>query len=196
MPLRNTTPQVPKETLIGSDDTVVLTSEALSISAASEAVLADDAGAVTVFMGTTRDNFEGKRVVQLEYEAYEPMARAKMHEVIVALRAKWQVRRVYMGHRTGVVPVQEPSVIIAVSSAHRRESIRAAEFAIDTLKASVPIWKKEIYDDGSKWKANSDTFQPNPSPSSATIANKAASEVASPILATPSTAVVDDTSSH
>ena len=68
-------------------------------------------------------------------------------------------------HLSSVVPVRDASVIIAVSSAHRRESIRAAEFGIDTLKASVPIWKKEIYADGSKWKENPDTFMPRPADS-------------------------------
>jgi len=82
------------------------------------------------------------------------MALNEMQKLCDKVRAKWDVKKMAVIHRLGVVPVEEASVIIAVSSAHRREAIEACHFAIDELKARVPIWKKEIYEDGSNWKAN------------------------------------------
>ena len=74
------------------------------------------------------------------------------------MRQRWDVCKVAIAHRTGVVPVGESSVVIAVSSAHRREALEATQFGIDELKASVPIWKKEVYEDGSTWKANKEAL--------------------------------------
>ncbi|GFH20682.1 Molybdopterin biosynthesis MoaE [Haematococcus lacustris] len=115
------------------------------------------AGAVSTFNGVTRDNFQGKRVVRLEYEAYEPMAVKKLQELCDQVTSKWAVVKVAIAHRIGVVEVMQPSVIIAVSSAHRRASLEAVHWAIDELKATVPIWKKEFYEDGSQWKENEES---------------------------------------
>lgn len=115
------------------------------------------AGAVSSFLGTTRDFFEGKEVVTLEYEAYGEMAMSKMAELGQSVLEKFDVIKVAILHRVGVVPVMETSVAIYVSSCHRQSSLEAVTYAINTLKATVPIWKKEVYrktEDESAWKQN------------------------------------------
>jgi molybdopterin synthase catalytic subunit len=121
------------------------------------AVSRPGAGAILVFHGVTRDNFAGRRVTRLEYEAYTDMALAQMRSIVAQAEAKWPGVRVAISHRTGVVPVGEASVLIAVSAPHRGECYKASRFCIDTLKARVPIWKKEHYEDGSAWKANAES---------------------------------------
>ena len=106
------------------------------------------------FVGITRDHFEGKKVIRLEYEAYEAMALAQMRKIADIIQVRWPTARVAMIHRLGIVPVGEASVVISVSAPHRDEAYAASRFAIDSLKSEVPIWKKEIYEDGSEWKAN------------------------------------------
>ena len=93
----------------------------------------------------------------MEYEAYTPMALKQMRKMCSEMRARWPVRKVVMLHRLGLCPVGEASVIIAVSAEHRAEAIKAAEWGIDNLKATVPIWKKERYQDGAaSWKENAE----------------------------------------
>ncbi|KAK4292933.1 hypothetical protein Pmani_034334 [Petrolisthes manimaculis] len=112
-------------------------------------------GAISLFVGTTRNTFQGKDVVQLEYEAYIEMAEKEMKSLCKVARKKWPLKHIVIHHRLDLVPVKEASVIIAVSSEHRRESLDAVSYLIDSLKAKVPIWKKEIYTDGnSDWKKN------------------------------------------
>ncbi|KAI1905207.1 hypothetical protein AGOR_G00013750 [Albula goreensis] len=124
-------------------DLFKLTHDKLSAEAVSEAVLSPSCGAVSMFIGTTRNNFEGKKVVQLEYEAYIPMAESQLLKIFSDIRERWStVRHICVHHRLGVVPVTEASVIIAISSPHRTESLEAVGYCIDTLKAKVPIWKK------------------------------------------------------
>lgn len=118
------------------------------------AVQDDGAGGISVFIGTTRDTFEGKEVLRLEYEAYVPMALAKLTELCKEARAKWPLAKVALGHRLGLVPVGDASVIVAVSSTHRHAAIEGCRFLIDELKARVPIWKKEVYASGETWKEN------------------------------------------
>ncbi len=117
-------------------------------------VSATDRGAVVLFIGTTRDHFEGRQVVELSYEAYAPMAIAEMEAICAQVALRWPGSQCAVAHRIGVVPAGEASVVIAVASPHRAEAYEASRFAIDTLKATVPIWKKEHYTDGSVWKAN------------------------------------------
>ncbi|TTC59076.1 Molybdopterin synthase catalytic subunit [Bagarius yarrelli] len=107
---------------------------------------------------TTRDHFEGKKVVQLEYEAYVPMAESELRKICADVRRRWPaVRHICIHHRLGVVPVREASVIIGISSPHRSDSLEAVKFGIDALKSSVPIWKKELYEsEESCWKENSE----------------------------------------
>ena len=120
----------------------------------------DGAGAIVTFIGTTRDTFEYRgevrNVEKLEYECFTPMALAKMRELCATVRGTWDVAKIAMAHRTGTVGVGESSVIIAVSSAHRREALEACHWAIDELKATVPIWKKEFFEGGEVWKENAE----------------------------------------
>ena len=138
-------------------DFFCVTHAPLDVARACATVGRDGAGAISTFVGTTRDHFKGRRVVRLEYEGYMPMAIKEMRKIAAQVRARWAVECVAMVHRLGLVPVGESSVIIAVSSAHRLEAVLATHFAIDTLKATVPIWKKEVYADGdgdAVWKEN------------------------------------------
>ncbi|KAL0074291.1 Molybdopterin biosynthesis MoaE [Phycomyces blakesleeanus] len=112
----------------------------------------DSAGATTVFLGTTRDSFQGKRVLQLDYEAYELMSIKILKAIIQEARARWKIQHVAIYHRVGCVPVGQTSVIAAVSSTHRGDSINSTAYLIDELKDRCPIWKKEVYEDGSIWK--------------------------------------------
>ena len=125
----------------------------------------DSAGAVASFFGTTRDDFNGKRVLSLEYEAYEDMALQGMRDIVASVRAKWDVCSVVISHKLGQCPVGDASVVIVISSVHRSEALHAVDFAINELKRTVSIWKKEIYDDGdTSWKENAEfkTFHPVP----------------------------------
>lgn len=136
-----------------------ITEKALDVQEISEKVTESSTGATSLFIGTTRDHFHGKKVLKLEYEAYVPMAKKKLKELCNSLRVKWpDLHHIGIYHRLGQVGPCEASVIIAISSAHRKESLEAVQFAIDELKASVPIWKKELYEDGSEWKSNKECF--------------------------------------
>ena len=133
-------------------DWIQVTAEPLSERAVSEAVGDPGAGAIALFSGVVREQTGGRRVKFLEYEAHAPMAEAKMREIAAAVRARWPgVTRVALVHRIGRLELGESSVMIAVSSPHRREAIEACHFAIDTLKETVPVWKKEYFEDGEVW---------------------------------------------
>ncbi len=108
-------------------------------------------GAVAVFVGVVRNQNAGRAVVRLEYEAYEEMALAQMTEIAAEAHRRFPVSELRMVHRLGRLEVGEASVAVSVTSPHRDEAFRACRFAIDTLKARVPIWKKEYYGDGSAW---------------------------------------------
>jgi MoaE-MoaD fusion protein len=115
-------------------------------------VTVPEAGGVAAFLGVVRDNTAGRRVVALEYEAHVPMAEAKLKEIGEALHRRFSgVCRAAIVHRVGRLGIGEASVVIAVSAAHRGEAFEACRFAIDTLKQTVPIWKREIFEDGSSW---------------------------------------------
>ena len=137
-----------------------ITFEKLDLNEVNDLVVNQSCGAISYFVGTTRDNFDGKTVVHLEYEAYEGMARKVMSHICDEMRFRWEdIKHIAIFHRLGTVPVKESSVIIAVSSPHRKTSLEAVQFAIDELKKSVPIWKKEQYKDGqgsSEWKENAE----------------------------------------
>jgi len=113
------------------------------------------AGGIASFIGTTRNTFNGKQVVRLEYEAYTPMALKELLKMCEQARGKWDLSHIAVAHRLGVVDIAEASVMIAVSSTHRKECLEACHWMIDALKANVPIWKKEVLADGdSIWKEN------------------------------------------
>jgi molybdopterin converting factor subunit 1 len=108
-------------------------------------------GAVVVFEGVARNHSRGRRVLALEYEAYEPMAAKKMRELAATLRGRFAVSRVVMVHRLGRIEIGETSIVIGVSSAHRQASFEACRYGIDAFKRTVPIWKKEFFEHGSDW---------------------------------------------
>jgi molybdopterin synthase catalytic subunit len=138
------------ETAPHPQDRVAITFAPLSLEAAYR--LADDAanGAVVLMSGMVRDNTEGKAVLSLEYQAYEPMAIAVFQQIAATIRQTWpDVTHVVIHHRTGKLNVGEISVLVAVGCPHRSEAFAACQYAIDTLKHNAPIWKKEIWADGS-----------------------------------------------
>jgi len=108
-------------------------------------------GAVVTFDGCVRNQSLGRRTLYLDYEAYESMAVAKMREIAAAARAQFAIDRVAIAHRLGRLEIGETSVFIAVSAPHRLAAFDACRFAIDTLKRTVPIWKKEYFEDGAVW---------------------------------------------
>ena len=114
-------------------------------------VLTDADGAICTFQGVARRYSRGREVVHLEYEAYPEMAERKLAEIGDELRVKFGVERVAIHHRTGVLAIGEASVVIAVASPHRKEAFAACQYAIDRIKQTVPIWKKEIWSDGQQW---------------------------------------------
>jgi MoaE-MoaD fusion protein len=110
------------------------------------------AGGVVIFSGVVRNETGGRPVKFLEYEAHAPMAEAKMREIGDAVRGRWpDVKRVALLHRIGRLEIGESSVLIAVSAGHRQEAFEACKYAIDTLKRTVPVWKKEHFEDGEVW---------------------------------------------
>ena len=124
----------------------------LSADAITAAVDHPGAGGVVVFSGVVRDETDGRPVKYREYEAHPPMAVRKMQEIGSAARTRWPgVKRVAMQHRIGRLEIGEASVLIAVSAAHRAEAFEACRYAIDTLKRTVPVWKKEHFEDGEVW---------------------------------------------
>ena len=109
------------------------------------------AGAVATFIGTVRRHSRGRTVLHLEYEAYGGMAEKVMAEIAEQVRARHELCAVAMTHRTGRVEIGEASVAVAVSARHRRDALAACTEAIDELKATVPLWKKEVYEGGEEW---------------------------------------------
>jgi molybdopterin synthase catalytic subunit len=110
-----------------------------------------EAGAVATFIGTTRNNNEGRKVLALDYEAYPEMAQKELARLGQEASEKWPICRMAIVHRLGPVQITEPSVIIAVSAAHREAAFAACRFAIEEIKKTVPIWKKEVYEGGEIW---------------------------------------------
>lgn len=132
---------------------LTISPKALDIQSCIEWVMSPQSGGIDVFIGTVRDSTKGKRVIRLEFEAYEPMALKEMEKIAAQAIDKWAVQKLLIHHRTGVLEVGEVPVIIAVSCAHRDAAFEACRFVIDTLKQNVPIWKKEIFEDGETWVA-------------------------------------------
>jgi molybdopterin synthase catalytic subunit len=130
-------------------DFVRLVHEPIDLGALQAASAAD--GAVCLFLGVVRNENRGRRVVRLEYEAYEEMALPLMEEIVEETRRRFPVGEVRLVHRLGRLEIGDASVAVAVASPHRDEAFAACRFAIDTLKAKVPIWKKEHYADGTAW---------------------------------------------
>jgi molybdopterin synthase catalytic subunit len=135
------------------DTWLALTAEPLPVGQAADWAVLPRCGAVVLFSGTARDHADGRQgVSELEYEAYEEQIVPRLAAIADDCRARWpDVGRIALLHRVGTVPVGESSVVVAVSAPHRQEAFAAARHAIDTLKATVPIWKRETWEGGSAW---------------------------------------------
>jgi molybdopterin synthase catalytic subunit len=125
----------------------------LSLESCETFTLDPGAGGMTFFVGRVRNQTEGKIVIRLDFEAYGPMAVSEMRKIAVRAGERWPVRRICIHHRVGTLKIGEAAVIIGVAAAHRGAAFAACQFAIDTLKETVPIWKKEIFEDGEVWVA-------------------------------------------
>ncbi|TML84643.1 MAG: molybdopterin converting factor [Actinobacteria bacterium] len=128
-----------------------LSEEPLDLLAPVREVQSDEAGAVATFVGTTRVHSRGRTVTHLDYEAYPEMAEQMMASLAESLQAKYELCAVAIHHRVGRVGIGEPSVAVAVSAPHRQDALAACREAIDTLKETIPLWKKEVYEGGEEW---------------------------------------------
>ncbi len=130
---------------------IEITHEAIEMQLVINKVKKSAYGAVATFIGTVRDNSEGKQVLYLEYETYPDMAKKKLTEIAIEIQARWDSIDVAIVHRVGRLEIGETAVVIAIGSAHRLEAFQACQYAIDRIKEIVPIWKKEFYEDSSAW---------------------------------------------
>ena len=130
---------------------IFITREPLDPQVLTKAVQRDTSGAVVTFLGTTRRYTEGKEVRYLDYEAYLPMAGAKLKEIAQEVRARWDIEDIAIAHRIGRLEIGEVSLVVAIASPHRQEAFQASQYAVDRLKQTVPIWKKEVFEDGEVW---------------------------------------------
>lgn len=136
------------------DINISISGKPLNIQSCIDWVMSPQSGGTDVFIGTVRDSTKGKKVIRLEFEAYEPMALKEMEKIAAQAYEKWPVQKLLIHHRTGTLEVGEVPVLIAVSCAHRAAAFEACRYVIDTLKQTVPIWKKEVFEDGEAWVAD------------------------------------------
>jgi molybdopterin synthase catalytic subunit len=138
---------------VSGDEWLALTSAPLPTGAAIDWATRPDCGAVVFFSGNVRDHAEGRTgVTHLDYEAYDTEVGPKLEAIATEMRRRWpEIGRLALVHRSGVVALGESAVIVVVSAPHRDEAFAAARFGIDTLKSSVPIWKREVWDGGESW---------------------------------------------
>ena len=125
----------------------------MNIGACIDWVMSPECGGINVFIGTVRNVTKEKKVTRLEFEAYEPMAISEMNKIAADVFKKWPVQKILIHHRTGVLLPGEVPVVIVVSAGHRDTAFIACRYIIDTLKQTVPIWKKEVFEDGEVWVA-------------------------------------------
>ena len=130
---------------------IKITKDSLNPEEITNRVREDTNGAGLTFLGTTRDSFMGKKVISLEYEAYEDMAVKKLQEIALELQERWAIPDIAFYHRIGRVDVGDISLVVALGSPHREEAFAACKYAVDRLKEIVPIWKKEVYEGGEVW---------------------------------------------
>jgi MoaE-MoaD fusion protein len=132
-------------------DLLEITREPIDIVGLRARLLEGDCGAVVIFDGVVRDNTKGRRTLYLEYEGYTEMALKTMAQISREVHEQWAINRFGIIHRLGRIAITESSVVIIVTSAHRRVAFEACHYAIDRLKKIVPIWKKEFFEDGEVW---------------------------------------------
>jgi molybdopterin synthase catalytic subunit len=130
---------------------IKISDKPIDVQACIDAAQSERAGAIDVFIGMVRNHNNAKEVVRLEFETYDIMAIKKMEELANQARERWNIEKIVMIHRKGVLQVGDVAVVIAVSTPHRVASFEACQWLIDTLKTVVPIWKKEIYESGEEW---------------------------------------------
>lgn len=132
---------------------IELTESPIHIQQVIDSVYDDAAGGIDVFIGTVRKQTQGKQVVALEFEAYPAMAVSEMQKIVDQAIKKFSVLKVSISHALGKKNISDLAVVIAVSAPHRDAAFKACRYVIDTLKETVPIWKKEIFEDGEVWVA-------------------------------------------
>lgn len=132
---------------------IKLTESPLDVPACIQWVMSPECGGIDVFIGTVRNATKGKKVLRLEFEAYKPMALKEMQKIADQAVERWPVQRILLHHQTGTLQVGDVPVVIAVAAAHRDAAFEACRYIIDTLKQTVPIWKKEFFEDGEVWVA-------------------------------------------
>ena len=133
------------------EDVFEITREVIDIAGLRARLLGGESGAVVIFDGVARDNTKGRRTLYLEYEGYTEMALRTLAQIGREVHEQWPINRVGIIHRLGRIEITESSVVICVTSAHRRVAFEACHYAIDRLKKIVPIWKKEYFEDGAVW---------------------------------------------
>jgi molybdopterin synthase catalytic subunit len=132
---------------------ILLSDQPLDVLSCISEVENPASGGIDVFIGTVREVTKGRRVVRLEFESYEKMAVREMTKIALEAAEKWPIQAISVHHRVGILEIGEVAVVIAVSAAHREAAFDACRFAIDSLKKTVPIWKKEVFEDGEIWVA-------------------------------------------
>ena len=130
---------------------IKLSTEPIQIDQVIKSVESAESGAINIFVGTVRNQSKDKKVVRLEFEAYEKMALSEMKKISDAAVKQWPINKISIIHAIGVLEIGDIPVVIAVSTPHRKASFEACEFVIDELKKTVPIWKKEFFKDGEVW---------------------------------------------
>lgn len=123
----------------------------LSLDDCMQKVASSKCGGTTVFVGTARDETNGKKVLRLEFEAYHKMAEKELTKIAEMAKKRWAIESLIIHHRDGLVKAGETVVIVVVAARRRDSAFKACRYAIDTLKETVPIWKKEVFEDGSSW---------------------------------------------
>ncbi|RMF57233.1 MAG: molybdenum cofactor biosynthesis protein MoaE [Calditrichaeota bacterium] len=130
---------------------IEITPDPIDVQKVMDAAFSPDCGGVVVFIGTVRNFSRGKDILRLEYDAYPEMAIKMLERIVDEIKGKWDIRKVAISHRTGVLKIGEIAVVIALSAPHRKDAFAACQYCIDRLKEIVPIWKKEVAIDGETW---------------------------------------------
>ncbi len=130
---------------------ITLTSDPIDVASALNDLESERAGAIDLFLGVVRDNTQQRPVDRLEYEAYDRMAISEMQKIADKACERWPILRYSIIHRKGILRIGEIAVLIGVATAHRADAFEACRYIIDTIKQTVPIWKKEVFTDGEEW---------------------------------------------
>ena len=130
---------------------ITLTTDPIDVTVALAYLQSDQAGAIDLFLGVVRDKTQERSVDRLEYEAYDRMAISEMQKIADEAHLRWPILRYAIIHRKGTLQIGEMAVLIGVSTAHRADAFEACRYIIDTIKQTVPIWKKEVFTDGEEW---------------------------------------------